>query len=313
MSNAYKILLGILAVFKGTPGNLIAPPNGMSNEEKILYQIYRHLLLGYQDSGGGSGGEFGSDIDVILSGGKTLGKYVNGDTIPSEDLTAEEVLNLIAQEYLSPAFSSFNIGQTSPIEVGTIVTGVKTFTWSTSNGANVQPNTIEVRDDTGAQVLGTGLPNDGSEDLDVLGPIQKTSEATHTWQIELTNTLGGMTTRNDSVVWAYYQFYGPSASIPANSTEVRALPDSRFNNAGNTFNLNTGSTEINFIVAVPPGKSISQVIDLDALNTDITSQYVSQGTVNVVDAGGANVSYTVYAMTQAVPYSSNHRHEITLS
>ena len=49
MSNAYIILLGILNVFKGTPGNLIPPPNGMSNEEKLLYQLYRNLVLGYGD------------------------------------------------------------------------------------------------------------------------------------------------------------------------------------------------------------------------------------------------------------------------
>jgi len=45
-SNAYKILQDILAVFKGTPGNLVPPPRGMSNEESILYKIYKALVSG---------------------------------------------------------------------------------------------------------------------------------------------------------------------------------------------------------------------------------------------------------------------------
>jgi len=45
---------------------------------------------------------FNHDIVVSLSGGKTLGRYLNGDTIPAAGKTAEQVLNLIAQEPIAP-------------------------------------------------------------------------------------------------------------------------------------------------------------------------------------------------------------------
>ena len=47
-----------------------------------------------------------SDIPVVLSSGRSLGKYVNGDTIPSAGKTFEEVLNDMSQEFLEPTFSS---------------------------------------------------------------------------------------------------------------------------------------------------------------------------------------------------------------
>jgi actin-like ATPase involved in cell morphogenesis len=105
-------------------------------------------------------------------------------------------------------------------------------------------------------------------------------------------------------------FYGPSASVPLNSAAVRSLPSRLFTTGNNTFNLNTGSTEVNYIVAIPNTESISQVLDLDALNANITSQYINNP-FNVNDAGGTAVSYKVYTMTNAIPYSSNHRHQVT--
>jgi len=273
--------------------------------------------FGFGNGGGGGagGGVFDSDINVVLSGGKTLGKYVNGDTIPSTGLTSEEVMNLIATEYLVPAFSSFTFNQSSPIEVGVTISGIKTFTWGTSNSSNVQPNSIEITDVTNARLLGTGLSNDGSEALDLLGAIQKNSEQSNLWQIELTNTLSGTATRNKTISWSFIQFYGASSATPTNSAQVRSLPSSRFNTSGNNFTLNTGTVELQYYVAVPLGRTITSVIDLDALNADITSEYVDRGTVSVnVDGGtGAVQTYTLYGMIQAVPYSSNHRHSITLN
>lgn len=290
-----------------------APVNNGSGD--IVYSGYGVLEVDktvVHDGREGSSGIFENDISVVLPSGRSLGKYINGDTIASTGLTFEEVMNDIAQDYLVPEFSSFNIGQSSPIEVGTTISGNKTFTWGTTNPSNVQLNSIVIRDVTNAVDLGTGLVNDGSESLPI-GSIQKNVETSHVWQVQLTDTNSGTDTWNDSVAWSYIQFYGPTSSIPTNSAEVRALPSTRFNSASSTFELNTGAVEVNYAVALPPSKSISQVIDLDALNADITSEYVSQGTTSVLDAGGSSVNYTLYVMTQAVPYSSNHRHRITLS
>jgi hypothetical protein len=111
----------------------------------------------------------------------------------------------------------------------------------------------------------------------------------------------------------YLLWYDAVATIPAASAAVRALSNARFSNAGNSFTLNTGSTQTHFVLVLPPGKSLVSVIDQDALNLDITSQYAATG-ISVNNASGTAVSgYTLYSMSQSVPYSSNHRHNITIA
>lgn len=105
-----------------------------------------------------------------------------------------------------------------------------------------------------------------------------------------------------------YNWFGPGD--PTDGTQVRSL-DSSFNN---TFTINTGSTEITMTVAVPDGKTISSIIDVDALNADLTANYILDGTITQVpDAGGNNKTYQVYKLSLATPYSSNHRHNVTIS
>lgn len=82
----------------------------------------------------------------------------------------------------------------------------------------------------------------------------------------------------------------------------------------NSVILNTGSAVAKFIVAIPHGKIVDTVVDLDALGADITSQYVIQSLPNgtIMDAGGASVNnYNVFGMSQSIPYSASHRHLIT--
>jgi hypothetical protein len=106
-------------------------------------------------------------------------------------------------------------------------------------------------------------------------------------------------------------FYGPVAAAPQNSAQVRGMAYSQFINAGNNFVLNTGSAQTVYCFWLPPGKTLASVIDQDALNLNITSQYVVSS-LAVNDAGGSPVTGTLYTMTSGVPYSTNHKHLVNL-
>jgi hypothetical protein len=69
----------------------------------ILY-VDQSTKLSYYYSGSGyvGVGTFNSDIPVSLSGGKTVGRYASGSTIPAKGKTPEAVFNLIAQEPINP-------------------------------------------------------------------------------------------------------------------------------------------------------------------------------------------------------------------
>lgn len=111
-------------------------------------------------------------------------------------------------------------------------------------------------------------------------------------------------------------FYGPTTSVPTNSAAVRALGSKMLTTGANPFNLETGTTQRIFTVAVPNSKSITQVLDLDALNLNITANYILN-TFAVNNYAGTAETYKVYTMTNATPYSNggtppgNHRHQIT--
>jgi hypothetical protein len=125
----------------------------------------------------------------------------------------------------------------------------------------------------------------------------------------------GVTLTQDSSTISYlnYIFYGPTAGVPSSSAQVRSLPNKAFSTTlSNPFNLNTGTVYKDFTVAMPAALSITQVLDLDALNANLTSQYIlSTGLTGILDYAGITTNYDVYTMSQAVPYGTDHRHQVT--
>ena len=123
----------------------------------------------------------------------------------------------------------------------------------------------------------------------------------------------GTAVKTTNVVGAYYNMHG--IGVVSSGQDVRDNSTKTFSNTGT---LNTGSVEKTFFIAVPSDKTLSSVIDLGNKDGDlavnVTGDYVlSQTIVEVPDAAGTNVPYKVYINTNAVAYSSNHRHSFTIS
>jgi hypothetical protein len=117
-------------------------------------------------------------------------------------------------------------------------------------------------------------------------------------------------------------FYGPSSSIPTNSTAVKSLPSKTLlNSLSNPFNLLSGTTHKTFTIAVPATSTVTGVVDLDALNASIT--VVQSGTpgsplgsyigtqFGVNNYLGTPSTYKVYTLVNASNYSTSHRHQIS--
>jgi len=120
------------------------------------------------------------------------------------------------------------------------------------------------------------------------------------------------TSSTTTISFLYMIYYGPSASAPGNSNAVRSLGSRIFTDGSNPYNLITGNSQKIFTSAMPATSTITEVLDLDALNSNITANYVLS-TFNVNDAAGSAVSYNVYTLTNAIPYTSSHRHQTTRS
>jgi hypothetical protein len=375
--------------------------------------------------GGGGAATFPNDLIVSLGGGKTFGRYEDGDVIPASGLTAPDVITLAVTEPIDPTVnlsssSSVDFNQTSVSvtlnfshtinSLGASVASASlefrranTGAWTVLSTSTTTPDSFvhnftdsafntdqlnyryTVTDSAGATATATFNINPDtysapsiSFNVDAVSLTGPESDLSRERGNDESNLINGNVSRNETYVdiqtaqWQYradggawqdidaainlpaaggslstknhlpsettastiqyrievvddYQttysstitvnfglliFYGPSSSVPTTSANVRALPDRLFTNGNDTFNLNTGSTEVNFTVAIPDTETISEVLDLDALNANITAEYVNNP-FNVDDGGGTAIAYNVYTMTIAIPYSSNHRHQVT--
>lgn len=368
---------------------------------------------------------FAADVIVSLPFGKTVGRFISGDTIPAAGKTAEEVFNLIAQEPIAPTVSltsptSILFNQTAISNIlnfsNTINTlgasistavlqwrrnnsgawttlfsdiGLSTFTHSLTDTAfntqsfnyqyivtdsasatatatwsitpqsyqspsisfiapastlalSIESNQVRERGNTSSILQGSAsrnrinVPISGFQyavsfnggaytNIGTAGSLAEaggsftnftdtsiTSSATSaTYRVSVTDSFT-TATASYNITYKYVIFFGSSVAAPANSAGVRALANKRFIDAGNTFILNTGATDRIFTVAIPATMSLTEVLDLDALNANITANY-TLSTFNVNDGGGVPVAYKIYTLTNAIPYSADHRHQITIA
>lgn len=288
-----------------TVNPLVGPP--------IIY-----VILTSDGGGGGGGGDesvFSGNVTFVLAAGKSFGKYINGDTALWSGLTAVEAMLDAAIEYLAPVFTAFSVTSSSIVEVGTTISGSKTFTWTITLNSGVVA-TIDIYDNTAGATLLAGTANDGTQAVTVTTIQLNANGATQSWKgvgHDSGGSPGDFSSANHITTARFLQWWDAVAASLTDSASVRALPNNAFYTGPTTFSLNTGTTQTKFVIALPPGVTISTVIDIDALGADITSEYVAQANINVLDAGGTNRSYNIYEMNVGIPYSISHEHSITIN
>jgi hypothetical protein len=241
-----------------------------------------------------------------------VGGIASGTNLGTSPIAIQDLLDDILYPYVNPVFTSFSVsGQSTTVEVGTTLSGSKTFTWGITLNSGTVP-TIDIYDNTAASTLLAGTSNDGTQAQTITTIQLNSNGATQSWKGVGNNTSppGTFNSSNFVVTARFLRFYGADAT-PTNSAEVRALPLNSFHGGASSFTFTTGTTETNFVVALPPGVTIASVIDLTNLNVDITSNFVLIGTVNVLDAGSTNRAYNIYEYSIGVPYSSSATLQVT--
>jgi len=177
----------------------------------ILY-VDQSTKLSYYYSGSGyvGVGTFNSDIPVSLSGGKTVGRYVSGSTIPAKGKTPEAVFNLIAQEPINPTVSLTS--PTSIIYNQSSTTNILTGSYTINSlGATVVSASLYWNYNGGAYTLLTSSnanPLYYTHSL-VLGAYNATSSINY--------------------------LYAVTESSPAYSSSIKAITIGGYNNPGASF------------------------------------------------------------------------------
>lgn len=251
-------------------------------------------------------------------------RYTVEDT---QGASSTATLNLTPQAYASPTFSLSIVtiaatgvaGETNTKRekgnVGSTITGTITRQRAnvpiTSYSVQYSINGTTWSDVPGlSNVVVSGNPSSVAIPSTTHNDSSLKSCAALYYRIRVTDEYQSTNSSTTTISFLNVIFHGPGANSPSTSADVRSLESKVFTDSSNPFNLNTGTVYNNFVVAMPSSLSITEVIDLDALNANITNNYVLN-TFNVEDGGGTSISYDVYTMSNAIPYTSNHRHRIT--
>ncbi len=264
-------------------------------------------LIIYQANGGGGGGSgvyAGAYPSNVAWGGIPSGTDLRG-------LTYDQIIQMATIVYVNPSFSSFTIsGQATTVEIGTTISGSKTFTWGINLGSGTVPN-LDVFDNTASLALVTNTPNDGTQSITIATVTFTTQGQTQSFRGIGHNTQNStnFNSNNFVITGSYIVFYGPTPTAATDSPTTRGLPNNRFLSAGNSFSFPTGTVEKIFQIAVIATKSIT-VYDATA-GFDITNTFTIT-TFNVLDAAGNNVSYKMHTLTNAVVYASSHTLNVTI-
>lgn len=106
-----------------------------------------------------------------------------------------------------------------------------------------------------------------------------------------------------SLVGVRYMFWGPmsDASAELNSANIRALAHKEESKAKTLATFGAGAGAKKIVVAVPTGRRITKVLLTSAMNADITSIFVKQGTQFQVEGaeGYTAAAYDVYVYQPA--------------
>lgn len=101
-------------------------------------------------------------------------------------------------------------------------------------------------------------------------------------------------------------YFGSSASQPITESDIVSLTKIDFEQS---FILNTGVINRFFTFAIESSAGIVSVTDLDVpIFNDLTADYLFKGNVTI-----DTLTYKIYTLELAIPYSINHRHEVILS
>lgn len=245
---------------------------------------------------------------TIATGGIQAGQVYTGN--------AEFFFRLQNEVYIAPGFPSFALdGQGSrTVEMGTAFPGgSKTFTWTTSTPGNVTANSLSLLDVTAGATLATAQADDGAATATTASFTAIAGESRR-YRISGTNTNGATFSTDLVLAGAPRLYFGPATAAPTNRGEAFQLGGTQLTSEGNSAVLNTGTTATQFFIILPPGRTLTQVTDVDNANSTITGSYLLQPALTLANAGGVAVpGHTVYRNQAAAPYPASVRHAFSFS
>ena len=132
---------------------------------------------------------------------------------------------LLKPPYQQPNFTSFTFNHGGDIrEVGdAIIGGTYNFTWGTTYPANIQTDSVTIKDLTNNVILLSGTANDGSAVI-TLPTINKSTPSSHQWRANAVRTNSTVFySPTVTVSWLWRRYYGIQSSTSLTAAQIQGL------------------------------------------------------------------------------------------
>lgn len=295
-------------------------------EGKESYTAYIHDGTGFKAMDGNYSADnvyFDKDLTYTANIGVLTVPSSGSGTIQASGKNVKEVLAGILAKEKNPSatapavtigtqtnFGTFEIGTKKNLVYGATLSA-GSYTYGPATGI-----TAKTWEATCTGVIGSKTTASGTFENVVAEATPKTVTVKATYDagaIPKTNLgneypagqikAGSASKTSNNLVGVRYMFWGPmsDASAELNSANIRALAHNKASGTGNLSTFGAGAGAKKVVVAVPAGRRITKVIMPSALNADVTSLFVKQGTQ--VQVQGANAyaaaAYDVYVYQPA--------------
>lgn len=268
-------------------------------------------------------------VPQFLNSGTNTGTYTNltplsvthgGALIGStfNNLTMQEMFDLILYPYQSPSFTSFYLNNISnSYEIGYNISINQTFIWDTNNDSNVKPNTISLIGKNLTTL--NNLSNDNNENIIFNSAINRTSidgPGIESWTIIAQNTKDISFSRNYSIRWDYIMYVGTSSLSILTESEIKLLSDFNLVRNGKNGTFNISANNYKFIAFADFYGNVNNFKDPDTtFDIDMYDGYShSEGSwsyelISITNSFNQTTNYRLYRTT----YELGSSQKITIS
>lgn len=232
------------------------------------------------------------DPTPISVGGIPLGSTFNSQTM-------QQMWDALLYPYQEPQFLTFIMqNQSSTLEVGASVPANPTFTWTTINNENINPDTTVIKNND--TVIADHISNTSPFTV-TDGPVTRTTAGSNSWSIEQTNTKNEVFTRWFTVLWQWRVFYGESVSTPLNENQIESLRMGSLRNGfTGTFSFQTGGYKY-FVYPSLMGTATTFKDSSTNLDVPFEPVYI----VSVTNPFGVTTNYNVHRTTNIIGSAIN--------
>lgn len=287
---------GGAGIYSGTTDRNLYFRTLVGSGDTIVTESGDTIIIG---SSGVSKDVFTEDITVSIAGGKTFGKYENGDVIPASGKTSNEVILLSLAEALDPTVNLSHSASGTDVSFGLINKTVNvTFSYVINTiGASVATAVLEWRrGGTGSWVELTSDTGDTS----YLHIIDDTANRFNTEQINyqytVTDSAGASSQTTYDVTPQPYQ--APSIA-PTYTTLIQSYETQQLREIGNVGTTIAGAIASNRSLVNLTEYSIERddgsgyvVVDSET-GFDLQSKSITQYIDNAADSNATSISYKI--------------------